>query len=57
MAIDTAASGTQTPAKHSLPELEIYSYLVVLIFLIDQKRYDEVSVYNITLRACFCHDV
>ncbi|KAG6410918.1 hypothetical protein SASPL_128991 [Salvia splendens] len=41
MVIDTATSGTQTPAKHSLPELEIYSYLLVLIFLIDQKRYDE----------------
>lgn len=46
MVIDTATSGTQSPAKHSLPELEIYSYLVVLIFLIDQKRYNEVCVYN-----------
>lgn len=26
-----------------LPELEIYAYLVVLIYLIDQKRYDEVG--------------
>lgn len=49
MVIDSATSGAQTPAKHSLPELEIYSYLVVLIFLIDQKRYSEVRVHNITL--------
>ncbi|KAL3514981.1 hypothetical protein ACH5RR_021883 [Cinchona calisaya] len=42
MEVDTATSATQTPpAKHSLPELEIYSYLLVLIFLIDQKRYNE----------------
>ncbi|GER55244.1 26S proteasome non-ATPase regulatory subunit 3 homolog A, partial [Striga asiatica] len=27
--------------KHALPELEIYCYLLVLIFLIDQKRYNE----------------
>ncbi|KAH6785840.1 hypothetical protein C2S51_038295 [Perilla frutescens var. frutescens] len=36
-----ATSETQTPAKHSLPELEIYCYLLVLIFLIDQKIYSE----------------
>ncbi|KAL0454064.1 UNVERIFIED_CONTAM: putative 26S proteasome non-ATPase regulatory subunit [Sesamum latifolium] len=41
MEVDTATSATQAPAKHSLPELEIYSYLLVLIFLIDQKRYNE----------------
>ncbi|KAL5982978.1 hypothetical protein ACLOJK_017058 [Asimina triloba] len=41
MEIDTATSATQGPAKHSLPELEIYCYLLVLIFLIDQKRYNE----------------
>lgn len=44
MEVDTAISGTQTPAKHSLPELEIYCYLLVLLFLIDQKRYNEVWV-------------
>lgn len=42
MEVDTATSAVQTPAKHSLPELEIYCYLLVLIFLIDQKKYDEV---------------
>ena len=42
MEVDTAASATQAPVKHSLPELEIYCYLLVLIFLIDQKRYNEV---------------
>nr|XP_023918081.1 probable 26S proteasome non-ATPase regulatory subunit 3 [Quercus suber] len=41
MDVDTATSGTQIVAKHSLPELEIYCYLLVLIFLIDQKRYNE----------------
>ncbi|XP_039065870.1 probable 26S proteasome non-ATPase regulatory subunit 3 [Hibiscus syriacus] len=41
MEVDTATSAAQPPAKHSLPELEIYCYLLVLIFLIDQKKYDE----------------
>lgn len=42
MDVDTATSAAQAPAKHALPELEIYCYLVVLIFLIDKKRYEEV---------------
>ncbi|CAN0845836.1 Probable 26S proteasome non-ATPase regulatory subunit 3 [Linum grandiflorum] len=41
MEVDTATSVVQAPAKHSLPELEIYCYLLVLIFLIDQKKYNE----------------
>ncbi|KAF5727802.1 26S proteasome non-ATPase regulatory subunit 3 [Tripterygium wilfordii] len=41
MEVDTATSSTQAPVKHPLPELEIYCYLVVLIFLIDQKNYSE----------------
>ncbi|KAL7118516.1 hypothetical protein ACP275_02G006700 [Erythranthe tilingii] len=41
MDVDSATSGTPAPTKHSLPELEIFCYLVVLIFLIDQKRYSE----------------
>lgn len=45
MEVDTATSATQTPAKHPLPELEIYCYLLVLIFLIDQKKYKEVRLY------------
>nr|XP_027123157.1 probable 26S proteasome non-ATPase regulatory subunit 3 [Coffea arabica] len=44
MEVDTATSAVQSPSKHSLPELEIYSYLLVLIFLIDQKRYNEAKV-------------
>ncbi|GER34743.1 26S proteasome regulatory subunit S3 [Striga asiatica] len=32
---------TEAHTKHALPELEIYCYLLVLIFLIDQKRYNE----------------
>ncbi|KAK8926059.1 putative 26S proteasome non-ATPase regulatory subunit 3 [Platanthera zijinensis] len=41
MDVDTASSTVQVPATYSLPEIEIYCYLLVLIFLIDQKRYDE----------------
>ncbi|CAJ2675801.1 unnamed protein product [Trifolium pratense] len=42
MEVDTATSAAiQTPSKHLLPELEIYSYFLVLLFLIDQKRYNE----------------
>ncbi|KAK8606156.1 hypothetical protein V6N13_102913 [Hibiscus sabdariffa] len=41
MEVDAATSAAQAPAKHSLPELEIYCYLVVLIFLVDQKKYNE----------------
>nr|KYP44771.1 putative 26S proteasome non-ATPase regulatory subunit 3 [Cajanus cajan] len=41
MELDTATSSVQTSAaKHLLPELEIYCYLLVLLFLIDQKQYD-----------------
>ncbi|XP_044490649.1 probable 26S proteasome non-ATPase regulatory subunit 3 [Mangifera indica] len=41
MEIDTVSSVAQLPVKHSLPEIEIYCYLLVLIFLIDKKKYDE----------------
>ncbi|KAL5079948.1 hypothetical protein RYX36_008369 [Vicia faba] len=42
MEVDFATSATiQTPAKRLLPELEIYCYFLVLLFLIDQKRYQE----------------
>ncbi|XP_010935159.1 probable 26S proteasome non-ATPase regulatory subunit 3 [Elaeis guineensis] len=41
MDVDTASSAGQVPFKYSLPELEIYCYVLVLIFLIDQKRYEE----------------
>ncbi|KAG6534303.1 hypothetical protein ZIOFF_008189 [Zingiber officinale] len=44
MEVDTTASSVQTTAKHSLPDIEVYCYLLVLIFLIDQKRYDEASL-------------
>ncbi|PWA45272.1 26S proteasome regulatory subunit, C-terminal [Artemisia annua] len=40
MEVDTASSAPQATVKHS-PELEIYCYLLVLIFLIDQKKYTE----------------
>ncbi|KAH0457206.1 hypothetical protein IEQ34_015113 [Dendrobium chrysotoxum] len=41
MDVDTASSAAQGSVKHILPEIEIFCYLLVLIFLIDQKRYDE----------------
>lgn len=43
----TSAAAIQTPAKHLLPELEIYCYFLVLLFLIDQKRYEEVRIDNV----------
>ena len=45
MEVDAATSAIQTPAKHLLPEIEIYCYLLVLLFLIDQKRYNEVGAH------------
>ncbi|KZV41127.1 putative 26S proteasome non-ATPase regulatory subunit 3 [Dorcoceras hygrometricum] len=42
MEVDSATSAAiQAPAKHSLPEIELYCYLLVLIFLIDKKIYSE----------------
>ncbi|CAL5087083.1 unnamed protein product [Urochloa decumbens] len=41
MDVDTAAPTAQLSIKHGLPEIEIYCYLLVLIFLIDNKKYDE----------------
>ncbi|KAE8713472.1 putative 26S proteasome non-ATPase regulatory subunit 3 [Hibiscus syriacus] len=41
MEVDTATSVAQPPTKLSLLELEIYCYLLFLIFLIDQQKYDE----------------
>ncbi|RVX16099.1 putative 26S proteasome non-ATPase regulatory subunit 3 [Vitis vinifera] len=41
MEVDTATSADQAPVKHLVPELEIYCYLLVLVFLIDQKKYNE----------------
>ena len=42
MDVDVAAPAAQVSIKHGLPEIEIYYYLLVLIFLIDHKKYDEV---------------
>lgn len=41
--MDTASSVVQAPGKHMLPEIEVYCYLIVLIFLIDKKKYNEVK--------------
>lgn len=41
MDIDTATSAGQASGKHVLPEVEIYCYFLVLLFLIDNKKYSE----------------
>ncbi|XP_054818151.1 probable 26S proteasome non-ATPase regulatory subunit 3 [Prosopis cineraria] len=41
MEVETATSIVQPSAKHLLPEIEMYCYLLVLLFLIDQKKYKE----------------
>ncbi|XP_050232542.1 probable 26S proteasome non-ATPase regulatory subunit 3 [Mercurialis annua] len=41
MEVDTATSVIPAPTKSLLPELEMYCYLLVLIYLIDQKKYSE----------------
>ncbi|KAK8643020.1 hypothetical protein V6N13_012337 [Hibiscus sabdariffa] len=41
MDVDTETSAGLAPTKHLLPEVEIYCSLLVLLFLIDQKKYDE----------------
>ncbi|KAL5082357.1 hypothetical protein RYX36_010778, partial [Vicia faba] len=47
MEVDSATSAAiQTPTKRLLPELEIYCYFLVLLFLIDQKRYQEAKAYS-----------
>lgn len=45
---------TQTPSKHLLPEIEIFCYLILLIFLIDQKKYGEV-MYIMHIYLGFFH--
>jgi 26S proteasome regulatory subunit N3 len=44
MDVDAAAPTAQISIKNGLPEIEIFCYLLVLIFLIDQKKYDEVNL-------------
>jgi 26S proteasome regulatory subunit N3 len=44
MEVDTASSNSQAPPKHLPAELEIYCYFIVLLFLIDQKKYNEAKV-------------
>ncbi|XP_044346196.1 probable 26S proteasome non-ATPase regulatory subunit 3 [Triticum aestivum] len=43
MDVDVAALAAQVSIKHGLPEIKIYCDLLVLIFLIDHKKYDEVK--------------
>ncbi|KAG2254425.1 hypothetical protein Bca52824_084561 [Brassica carinata] len=41
MEVDTASSTPLATSKHVPVELEIYCYFIVLLFLIDQKKYNE----------------
>ena len=41
-AADSAAS-TPLPAPSSLPEVELYAYLLILMILIDNKQYEQVG--------------
>lgn len=45
MDVDVTSIGGQAPTTKIsfIPEVEIYAYLLTLIFLIDQKQYDAVS--------------
>ncbi|XP_022752815.1 26S proteasome non-ATPase regulatory subunit 3 homolog A-like [Durio zibethinus] len=47
MKVDTATSAVQIPAKHLFPELKIYCYLLVLLFLIDQKKYNKAKACSL----------
>lgn len=42
MEVDTASSIPLAASKHVPVELEVYCYFIVLLFLIDQKKYNEV---------------
>nr|VDD37294.1 unnamed protein product [Brassica oleracea] len=45
MEVDTATSATSATSSKNLPsELEIYCYFIVLLFLIDQKKYPELNL-------------
>ncbi|CAO2817627.1 unnamed protein product [Amaranthus hypochondriacus] len=50
MEVDTATSVVQSFGKSTIPELEIYCYLIVLLFLIDQKLYNEA-------KSCACASI
>ncbi|CAN7059071.1 unnamed protein product [Brassica oleracea var. botrytis] len=41
MEVDTASSVAQASSKHLSAELEIYCYFIVLLFLVDQNKYNE----------------
>ncbi|CAK7346130.1 unnamed protein product [Dovyalis caffra] len=41
-----ADSAISAPAKSILPELEIYCYLLMLLYLIDQNRHNEAKVFS-----------
>lgn len=61
--MDTATSTAQTQAKQLSPELEIYCYLIVLLFLIDQKKYNMVGFFmlrflsTMPMDGCFYAEV
>lgn len=46
-----ADSATSAPAKRISRELEIYCYFLMLLFLIDQNRYNEVMLFFLLLMS------
>ena len=44
------------PNTQTIPELEVYLNLLVLLLLIDHKKLDQVSMYlSVCLSVCLCY--
>ena len=48
-----AAAATQPPASSSLPEVELYIHLLVLMYLLDRKQYKQVLPAHPALSAAY----
>lgn len=59
MDVDSPPTSVQSQLSHRqsvLPEVEMFSYLLVIIFLIDQKQIEEVSCLPTLLTPFLCMD-
>lgn len=59
MDVDSPPTSVQSQISHRqsvLPEVEMFSYLLVIIFLIDQKQIEEVSCLSTLLTPFPCMD-
>lgn len=59
MDVDSPPTSVQSQLSHRqsvLPEVEMFSYLLVIIFLIDQKQIEEVSCLLTLLTPFLCMD-